>query len=81
MLLPDSNKLHALVSSTDESKIGVDSYTAIPLRRWTHVAVVLRYTQLTIFINGVKDSEVRNPLSSIGVTCVHVYCLTGIDLW
>lgn len=57
MLLPDSNKLHALVSSTDESKTGVDSYTTIPLRRWTHVAVVLRYTQLSIFINGVKDAE------------------------
>lgn len=57
MLLPDSNKLHALVSSTDESKNGVDSFTAIPLRRWTHVAVVLRYTQLSIFINGVKDAE------------------------
>jgi len=57
MLLPDSNKLHALVSSTDESKNGVDSFTSIPLRRWTHVAVVLRYTQLSIFINGVKDAE------------------------
>jgi len=57
MLLPDSNKLHALVSSTDPSKHGVDSYTTIPLRRWTHVALTLKYNVMTIFINGIKDNE------------------------
>jgi hypothetical protein len=57
MLLSDSNKIHALVSSTDPSKHGVDSHTAIPVRRWTHVAVALKYNVMTIFINGVKDND------------------------
>lgn len=57
LLFPDSRKLHARLSTTDSTKNGLDSVTSIPLRRWTHVAVVVNYNVLSIYINGVKDNE------------------------
>jgi len=57
LMFPDSRKLHARVSTTDPSKNGLDSIASIPLRRWTHVAIVLNYNVLTIFVNGIKDNE------------------------
>jgi len=57
LLFPDSRKIHARLSTTDPSKHGLDSITAIPLRRWTHVAMVLNQNVVSLFINGVKDNE------------------------
>lgn len=57
LLFPDSRKLHVRLSTTDEAKHGLDSVTAIPLRRWTHVAVTVHYNVIAIFVNGVKDNE------------------------
>jgi hypothetical protein len=57
LLFPDSRKMHIRLSTTDPAKHGLDSVTAIPLRRWTHVAVVLNYNVISLFINGVKDNE------------------------
>jgi len=57
LLFPDSRKLHARVSTTDPARNGLDSVGSIPLRRWTHVAVVVNYNVLSIFLNGVKDNQ------------------------
>jgi len=57
LLFPDSRKLHIRLSTTDEAKHGLDSMTAVPLRRWTHVAVTLHYNVIAIYINGIKDNE------------------------
>jgi len=57
LLFPDSRKVHVRLTTSDPSKNGLDSITAIPLRRWTHVAVVVNYNVISLFINGIKDNE------------------------
>eukprot|EP00298_Acanthocystis_sp_HF-20_P007546 c17118_g1_i1.p1 GENE.c17118_g1_i1~~c17118_g1_i1.p1 ORF type:complete len:353 (+),score=144.82 c17118_g1_i1:60-1118(+) len=59
LLFPDSRKVHARIATTDSKKNGIDSVTAIPLRRWTHVALSLNSNVIAIYINGVKDNEVN----------------------
>jgi len=57
LLSPDSRKVHARLSTSNPAKNGIDSVTAIPLRRWTHVALTVNYNVLSIYINGVLDNE------------------------
>jgi hypothetical protein len=57
LLFPDSRKLHIRLSTSDPTKHGLDSITAVPLRRWTHIAVSLNYNVISLYINGIKDNE------------------------
>jgi hypothetical protein len=57
LLFPDSRKFHVRLSTSDPAKNGLDSITAIPLRRWTHVAMALNYNVVSLYINGIKDNE------------------------
>jgi len=57
LLFPDSRKLHVRLTTSDPSKNGLDSVTAVPLRRWTHIAVVLNYNVISLYINGIQDSQ------------------------
>ena len=60
MLLPNDRRLHIRLStnaaSANNAVVGFDSTAVIPLRRWTHVACVLKGgAALALYINGVKD--------------------------
>lgn len=59
LLAPDERRLHVHVSPHAEAAGGVlDASGLLPLRRWTHVAVVCTGSVVRLFINGVKDGEV-----------------------
>ena len=64
MLLPNDRRLHLRLSTTatagsGNSIVGFDSTAVIPLRRWTHVAYVLKGgAALSLYVNGVKDCPV-----------------------
>ena len=61
MLLPNDRRLHIRLTTTAGSSasatvVGFDSTSVIPLRRWTHVAYVLKGgAALSLYVNGVKD--------------------------
>merc|ERR1719263_1537779 len=62
MLLPNDRRLHVRLSTTatgggsTATVVGFDSSAVIPLRRWTHIAYVLKGgAALTLYVNGVKD--------------------------
>ena len=61
MLLPNDRRLHIRLTTTATSSstatvVGFDSTAVLPLRRWTHVAYVLKGgAALSLYINGVKD--------------------------
>jgi len=56
MLLPNERRLHLRLSTSGTAVIGFDSTAIIPLRRWTHVAYVLKGgAALSLYVNGVKD--------------------------
>lgn len=42
MLLPNERRLHVRLTTTSSGVIGFDSTAIIPLKRWTHVAYVLK---------------------------------------
>eukprot|EP00966_Prymnesium_polylepis_P243807 5638525-Prymnesium_polylepis.1 len=56
MLLPNDRRLHMRIGTTLTAVTGFDSTAVIPLRRWTHVAYVLKGgSALSLYVNGVKD--------------------------
>jgi len=61
MLLPNDRRLHIRLTTTATSSstatvVGFDSTAVVPLRRWTHVAYVLKGgAALSLYVNGVKD--------------------------
>ena len=56
MLLPNERRLHIRLSTTGSAVVGFDSTAVLPLRRWTHVAYVLKGgAALALYINGIKD--------------------------
>ena len=64
MLLPNDRRLHVRLSTTSAGSsapgsstvVGFDSTAVIPLKRWTHVAYVLKGgAALSLYINGVRD--------------------------
>jgi len=59
LLASDTRKLHAVCTSSKSGKVGLDSKTTIPLRRWTHVALTIDGSSLTIFINGIEDNTIN----------------------
>lgn len=59
LLWPDERRLHVRVSTRADWNEGVlESVGAVPLRRWTHLAVTSTGSVLRLYINGVKDGEV-----------------------
>jgi len=56
MLLPNERRLHVRLTTTSSGVIGFDSTAIIPLKRWTHVAYVLKGgAALSLYVNGIKD--------------------------
>ena len=56
MLLPNERRLHVRVATTTSGAVGFDSTALIQMRRWTHVALVLKGgAALCLYVNGVKD--------------------------
>ena len=56
MLLPNERRLHVRVATTTSGVVGFDSTALVQLRRWTHVAFVLKGgAALSLYVNGVKD--------------------------
>ena len=56
MLLPNERRLHVRLAVTGSAVIGFDSTALIPLRRWVHVAYVVKGgAALSLYVNGVKD--------------------------
>ncbi|KAL1495937.1 hypothetical protein AB1Y20_014579 [Prymnesium parvum] len=56
MLLPNERRLHVRIGTTLTAVTGFDSTAVIPLRRWTHIAYVLKGgSALSLYVNGVKD--------------------------
>ena len=65
-LRPDSNRLHVRVSTTHDFNEGLDTVAALPAYRWSHVAVVHRAGQLSVFIDGQLDSQTQLVGQSVG---------------
>jgi len=59
MLLPTDRRLHVRLATSKTVVTGFDSTAVVPLRRWTHIAWVLKGgAALTLFVNGIKDCPV-----------------------
>jgi len=57
MMLPMDRRLHVRIATTGTVTTGFDSTAVIPLRRWTHVAVVIKGgAAMTLYVNGVKTA-------------------------
>ena len=54
-LHPDSNRLHARISTTVDWNEGLDSAAELPVDQWTHVAYVKAGTELRLFLDGRLD--------------------------
>merc|ERR1712028_101978 len=73
MLWPKERRIHARVSTDMNINEGLDSVTKLKLKRWTHVAYMYEGKLLSLFINGVKDSEVilkGTPLANNGTISI-----------
>lgn len=55
---PESNALHARVSTTASDDEGIDASSPIPVGSWTHVALVKEGASLRLYVNGALDREV-----------------------
>ena len=70
MLLPNDRRLHIRLTTTAGSSasatvVGFDSTSVIPLRRWTHVAYVLKGgAALSLYVNGVKEGCVASNMDT-----------------
>lgn len=58
MLWPKERRLHVRVSTDANSNEGLDSKSTIPLRRWTHVTVVMSNQLIHLYINSILDNQV-----------------------
>jgi hypothetical protein len=57
MLWDGSRRLHVRVSTEVHGNEGFDSVAIVPLRRWTHICVVMQGKLLQLFVNGIFDSQ------------------------
>jgi len=70
MLLPMDRRLHVRLATTGTVTTGFDSTAVIPLRRWTHVAFILKGgAALTLYVNGVKDCPVLGSNRHCAIGC------------
>jgi hypothetical protein len=67
-LHPDSNRVHARVSTTTDWNEGLDSVTEVPVDRWTHVACVKAGAELRLFLGGQLDRSVTLEGQSVSNT-------------
>ncbi|HEV2068797.1 MAG TPA: LamG-like jellyroll fold domain-containing protein [Acidimicrobiales bacterium] len=57
-LRPESNRLHARISTTSDSNEGLDSAADVATGTWTHVAYVKSGKQLRLYLDGRLDTAV-----------------------
>lgn len=57
MLFPKERRLHARVSTDASINEGLDSKSVIPMKRWTHISMVMSNQVLQLFINGIMDGQ------------------------
>ena len=70
MMLPMDRRLHVRIATTGTVTTGFDSTAVIPLRRWTHVAVVIKGgAAMTLYVNGVKDCPVLGSNRHCAIGC------------
>jgi len=79
LLRPDERRLHVRASPAGADGGALDSTGILPLRRWTHVAVVCTGSVLRLYVNGLKDGEVilESPPSSNAAAALNL----GKDPW
>lgn len=56
-LWPESRRLHVKLSLAGKGAQTLSSVAAVPLNKWTHIAVTLDGRVLQIYVNGAPDSE------------------------
>ncbi len=56
MAITSANKLHSNFGNGSSWIAGLDSQTAIPLNKWTHVAITRQSGVVKMYINGVEDA-------------------------
>jgi hypothetical protein len=57
LLLPNERRLHVHAAVPGGVKRGLDATGVLPLRRWTHVAVVSTGSVVRLYVNGLQDCE------------------------
>jgi hypothetical protein len=67
-LRPGDQRLHFRISTTASWNEGGNSVGALALNQWTHVAYVKAGNRLTLYLNGIKDSEVTLAGTVLGNT-------------
>ena len=58
MLWPDQEKLRVSVSTEANWNEHIDSYSTIPLKRWTSIVVSYSYQLLQLYVNGQLDNQI-----------------------
>ena len=58
LLWPKDTRLHVRVSTDKLANEGLDSVSAISLRKWTQITVTYSRQLLQLFINGMLDSQI-----------------------
>ena len=56
-LWPKERRLHVRVSTDYFWNEGLDSKALVPVRKWTHIAVIATSQLLELYINGVADTQ------------------------
>jgi hypothetical protein len=78
-LLPDSNKIHARISTDADWNEGIWSTTGeLQIDRWTHVAYVKRGSELQVYLDGRLDTQITLAGTSVAN---HGPLYIGKDPW
>ncbi len=63
---PDTRQLRLTVGGADT----LDSRAALPLRRWTHIAIAIEAAAASLYVNGQLDGTVVFPATSPATTAL-----------